>query len=413
MRIHHNKGILVAVLILGLAIFLLAGCGSQTVEAPTVVEPVAEEVKEPIKIGIVTSQTGALEAYGKQSIRGFELGLQYATNGTNQVAGHPIEVVIEDTETKPDVAKQKALKLLEDDQVDILMGSASSTDTLAILPLAEEYQKVMVVEPAVADAITGSQWNRYIFRTGRNSSQDAIAGATAISKPGTEIAILAPDSAYGRDGAAAFKDVAEKQGAKIVLEEFPAATTTDFTANLQRVINTNPDYLYVIWAGANTPWQQISDMKLTDKGIKLSTSAADRAALKTMWNLVGMEGFSVYYYELPDNEVNDWLVAEHKKKYNEPPDLFTAGGMAAAIAIVEALEKTGGDADSEKLITAMEGMSFETPKGTMTFRPEDHQAMQTLYAIRLEKQEGVDYPVPVLMREMTPEETAPPILNTK
>ena len=60
------------------------------------------------------------------------------------------------------------------------------------------------------------------------------------------------------------------------------------------------------------------------------------------------------------------------------PDLFTPGGMSAAIAIVEALKKTDGDADADKLIDTMEGMSFETPKGTMTFRAEDHQALQTI-----------------------------------
>ncbi len=414
MKRTNYKRILTGIVALGLALSLslLAGCGSKPTVTPDAPSAATKEM-EPIKIGIATSKTGALEAYGKQNIRGFELGIEYATKGTSKVAGRAIEIIVEDTETKPDVAKQKALKLLDNDKVDILVGSASSTDALAILPLALEYKKVMVVEPAVADSITGSQWNRYIFRTGRNSSQDAVAGAAAIAKEGVKIAILAPDSAYGRDGVKAFKPAAEALGAKLVLEEFPAANTTDFTASIQRIITTKPDFLFVIWAGANTPWQQLADMKVTEKGIKISTGAPDMAALKTMWNVVGMEGFTVYYYDLPKNTVNDWLITKHKEKYNEPPDLFTAGGMAAALSIVAALEKTGGDADSEKLISAMEGMSFETPKGTMTYRKEDHQAMQALYAIRLEKHDGVAWPVPVLLREMTKEETAPPILNGK
>ena len=139
----------------------------------------------------------------------------------------------------------------------------------------------------------------------------------------------------------------------------------------------------------------------------------DLIALRTMNDLVGMEGFTVYYHTLPNNPVNDWLIEEHKKRYNDIPDLFTPGGMTAAIAIVEALKKTNGDTDAEKLISVMEGMSFETPKGTMTFRPEDHQALQVLYAIRLEQKEGFDYPVPVLIREMSAEETAPPIMNKR
>ncbi|MFJ8266744.1 substrate-binding domain-containing protein [Peribacillus asahii] len=365
-----------------------------------------------IKIGVLASMTGALESYGKQTTRGFELGLDYATDGTREIDGRKIEFIIEDTETKAEVAVQKATKLLEEDQVDFLVGSSSSVDTLAVVPLAEEYKKIFVVEPAVADSITGSEFNKYVFRTARNSSQDAVAGAAAIAKKGVKIATFAPDNSFGHDGITAFKEAAEKLGATITHEEFADPAGTDFTSNIQKIINAKPDYLFVVWAGANSPWNQIADMKVQDKGITISTGAPDIAALKTMKPLVGMKGFSVYYYDLPNNEVNDWLVKEHKDRFNgELPDLFTPGGMSAAISIVEALKKTENSTDSDKLIEAMEGMSFETPKGTMTFRKEDHQALQTLYSIKLENKKGVDYPVPVLIRELSPEETAPPIRN--
>lgn len=367
-----------------------------------------------IKIGVLASLTGALESYGKQTQRGFELGLEYATDGTMEVAGKKIEVVFEDTETKPEVAVQKATKLLEDDEVDFLVGSSSSGDTLAVLPLAEEYEKIMIVEPAVADSITGSEFNPFIFRTARNSSQDAVAGAAAIAKPGVKIATFAPDYSFGWDGVAAFKKAAEDLGAEVIIEEFADPAATDFTSNLQKIVEAKPDYMFVVWAGANSPWNQISDLKMQEKGIKISTGAPDIAALSTMEPLIGMEGFTVYYHTLPSNAVNDWLVKEHKERFNgEVPDLFTPGGMSAAIAIVEALRKSDGNVDGKTLIGLMEGMSFETPKGTMTFRPEDHQALQALYSIRLEKQEGFDYPVPVLIRELSPDETEPPIMNGK
>jgi len=364
-----------------------------------------------IRIGVLASLTGALESYGKQTQRGFDLGIEYATGGTMEVNGKKIEIIYEDTETKPEVAVQKATKLLEDDQVDFLVGSSSSGDTLAVLPLAEEYEKIMVVEPAVADSITGSEFNEYIFRTGRNSSQDAYAAAAAIAGDGVKIATFAPDYSFGWDGVNAFKTAAEKLGAEIVLEEYADPAATDFTSNLQKVMDAKPDYLFVVWAGANSPWNQIADLKIQEKGIKISTGAPDIIALQFMNPLVGMEGFSVYYHTLPQNDVNKWLVEEHQKRFNEVPDLFTPGGMSAAISIVEALKKSDGDADANKLIDVMEGMSFETPKGTMTFREEDHQALQSMYSIRLEKQEGVDYPVPVLIRELSPEETAPPVMN--
>ncbi|WP_174615826.1 substrate-binding domain-containing protein [Virgibacillus ihumii] len=367
--------------------------------------------KETIKIGVLTSQTGALEAYGEQTKRGFELGMEYATDGTMEVAGKKVEVIYEDTETDPKVARQKALGLLEEENVDFLVGSSSSGDTLAVTPLAKEYETIMIVEPAVADSITGSEYNDYIFRTARNSSQDAAAAAAAIADEGVKIATLAPDSAFGQDGVAAFKKAATDLGAEIIHEEYADPSATDFTANIQKIIDANPDYLFVVWAGANTPWNQIADMKLQDRGINITTGAPDIAALSTMKPLVGMKGFTVYYHTLPDNKINDWLVKEHKARYGEVPDLFTPGGMSAAIAIVEALKKTDGNASADQLIKTMEGMSFDTPKGEMTFRPEDHQALQSLYAITLKNKEGYDYPVPVLERVLTPEETAPPIKN--
>jgi len=404
-------------LLVMVAVLLMACNEKDTTQGATAVDDSSDETKAvtaeggTVKIGVLASLTGALESYGKQTQRGFDLGIEYATGGTMEVNGKKIEIVYEDTETKPEVAVQKATKLLEDDQVDFLVGSSSSGDTLAVLPLAEEYEKIMVVEPAVADSITGSEFNKYIFRTGRNSSQDAYAAAAAIAGDGVKIATFAPDYSFGWDGVNAFKTAAEKLGAEIVLEEYADPAATDFTPNLQKVIDAKPDYLFVVWAGTNSPWNQIADLKIQEKGIKISTGAPDIIALQFMNPLVGMEGFSVYYNTLPQNDVNKWLVDEHQKRFNEVPDLFTPGGMSAAIAIVEALKKSDGDADANKLIDVMEGMSFETPKGTMTFREEDHQALQSMYSIRLEKQEGVDYPVPVLIRELSPEETAPPVLN--
>ncbi|SHG13694.1 substrate-binding domain-containing protein [Ornithinibacillus halophilus] len=372
----------------------------------------ADDTNGTVKIGVLASLTGVLEAYGQQTQRGFELGLDYATDGTREVAGKKIEVIYEDTETDATVARQKAISLLEDEKVDFLIGSSSSGDTLAVTPLAEEYERIMIVEPAVADSITGSEYNDYIFRTARNSSQDAVAAAAAIADEGVKIATFAPDYSFGHDGVAAFKQAALDLGAEIVHEEYADQNAADFTANIQKVIEADPDYLFVVWSGANSPWNQIVDMQVQEQGIKISTGAPDIAALATMSPLVGMEGFTVYYHTLPDNEVNDWLVEEHISRYDgDVPDLFTPGGMSAAIAIVEALEKTEGDTTAVTLIDVMEGMSFETPKGTMTFREEDHQALQSLYAITLEEQDGVDYPVPVLNRVLTPEETAPPIMN--
>lgn len=128
-------------------------------------------------------------------------------------------------------------------------------------------------------------------------------------------------------------------------------------------------------------------------------------------NLPGMEGATYYYYSIPKNPVNEWLVAEHFKRFKSPPDYFTVGGMAAGIALVDALKRTKGDADTEKLIAAMEGMSFDTAKGKMTFRKADHQAMQSMYHFKIKADPAVAWGVPDLIREIKPEEMTISVKN--
>ncbi len=126
-----------------------------------------------------------------------------------------------------------------------------------------------------------------------------------------------------------------------------------------------------------------------------------------------MEGAAYYYFGIPKNPVNNWLVSEHYKRYKTPPDFFTAGGMSAGIALVEALKKTGGNTNTEKLISTMEGMSFETPKGKMTFRKEDHQALQSMYHFKIKVDPAFAWGVPELVREIKIEEMNVPIRNKR
>jgi branched-chain amino acid transport system substrate-binding protein len=283
-----------------------------------------------------------------------------------------------------------------------------------MLPVAEEYKKILLVEPAVADSITGDKWNRYIFRTGRNSSQDAISNAVALDKDGVTIATLAQDYAFGRDGVKAFKDALKK--AKIVHEEYLPTSTTDFTAGAQRLFDALKDkpgrkIIFIIWAGAGNPFK-IADLDPKRFGIEIATGGNILPAMASYKNFPGMEGATYYYFGIPKNPANEWLVANHYSKFKNPPDFFTAGGMSAAIAVVEALKKAGGT-DTNKLITAMEGMSFNTPKGKMTFRKEDHQAMQSMYHFKIKVDPAFAWGVPDLIREIKPEEMQVPIRNKR
>lgn len=372
---------------------------------------------DPIKIGILQGLSGPYEIYGKAEVTGFKMGLEFFTNGTNKIIGRDVELIIEDTQLKAARAKMLLTKLYSDDKVDLAIGPTSSGVALAILPVASDFKKILIVEPAVADAITGAHWNRYIFRTGRNSSQDAISNAVAIAKPGVSIACIGQDYAFGRDGIAAYKKAAEKLGAKVVHEEYCDPKGTDFTAPIQRIIEAmkdkpKPKYVWVIWAGKGGPMPQLISAGLDKYGIEIASGGNVLAELKMMKPLKGMEGSIYYYYENPDNSVNDWLVKEHYKRFNEPPDFFTCGGFAAAGAVVTAIQKAGST-DTEKLISAMEGMEFMTPKGKMKFRKEDHQALQSMYAFKLDVKPDVAWAIPVLVKELSMEETAPPIMNKK
>ncbi|HXL68658.1 MAG TPA: substrate-binding domain-containing protein [Xanthobacteraceae bacterium] len=342
-----------------------------------------------LKIALIAGKTGALEAYAKQTETGFMLGLEYLTKGTMNWEGRKIVVSVKDDQLKPDLARSLLEQAYNDEKVDIAVGTTSSAAALAMLAIAQDYKKVLLVEPAVADAITGERWNRYIFRTGRNSTQDAFAAAAAFPKTGeVNVATLAQDYAFGRDGVAALKAAlaAIRPNVKVVSEEYAPQNTTDFTAYAQRLFDALKDksgkkVISIIWAGPH-PLPKIAALDPKRYGIEIAPGGNILPVMQLYKEYPGVEGAIYYYWNFPKNEMNQWLVAEHQKRFGTPPDFFTAGGFAAAAAVLAAV-KAAGSTDTEALIKAMEGLSFDTPKGKMTFRKEDHQALQEMYHFKV------------------------------
>ena len=296
------------------------------------------------RIALILGKTGPLEAYAKQTETGFMLGLEYLTGGKMELDGHKLKVLVKDDQLKPDLAKAALAEAYGDDKVAIAVGTTSSGATLAMLPVAEEYRKVLIVEPAVADSITGEKWNRYVFRTSRNSTQDGLAGAATLMGEAS-VAFLAQDYAFGRDGVKAAKEALAAMGskAKIVHEEYAPQNTTDFTAPVQRIFDAlkskpAPRILAIVWAGTH-PLGKIADLKPERYGIALAPGGNILPVLKTWRHYAGTEGAISYYYGFPKNPMNDWLVKEHFKRYKAPPDMFTAGGFTAACAVVAALKR--------------------------------------------------------------------------
>jgi branched-chain amino acid transport system substrate-binding protein len=369
-----------------------------------------------LKIALIAGKTGPLEAYAKDTETGFMMGLEYLTGGRMEIGGRKLKVIVKDDQSKPDLGRTLLAEAYGDDKVDIAVGTSSSGSAIAMLPVAKEYKKVLIVEPAVADAITGDKWNRYIFRTARNSMQDAMAAASTL-KSGS-VAFLAQDYAFGRDGVKAGKEALLATGSKaqVIHEEYAPMTTTDFTASAQRLFDAlkdkpQPRLLQIVWAGPH-PMNKLADMKPERYGVILSPGGNLLPVMKTWKSQAGTQGTVYYYYAFPKNKMNDWLVAEHIRRFKAPPDMFTAGGMAAASAAYTALSKAPGG-DSEKLVAAMEGMAFETPKGTMTFRKEDHQALQPMYHFKIKKEQKDEWDLLELVREIPASEIPLPVRNKR
>lgn len=358
--------------------------GALLVALPLLAPAAAHAAAQPIVIAHIYGKSGPLAVYGDQIQRGLELGLDYATQGTDTVLGRKIAIEAFDDQGNAGRARALFQQELADPHVLLATGPVNSGNVLAVLPLAAQYRKIVMPE-GVADSITGKDYNPYVFRIGRNSSQDAIAQALALGGKGVCASVLAPDYAFGHDGAAAFKTALQGVGGRVVSEEFLPGNTTDFTAGGERLINSlkavdgcSGKYIFVIWAGAANPFGGLQALNPQAAGIHITSGGNILQALALYKPVVGMQGAAYYYFKLPHNKVNDWLVAEHFKRYQSPPDFFTCQGFAEAQAIVAALRKAGSTG-TPALMKALEGLSFESPKGKITIRPQDHQAMQDMY----------------------------------
>lgn len=368
---------------------------------------------DPIKIALIRSKTGLSEIYARDTERGFKLGLEYLTDGTMSVLGRPIELILKDDQMKPELAKAMITEAFANDDADIAVGTSWSGGATAMAPVAEQYKKILLVEPAIAESLTGENFNRYLFRASRNSFQDALATAVPIQE-GDSVAFLAPDYVYGKDGVAAFKRAMETlgSGGNVVHEEYIPLATTDFTAPMQRIFDAIKDeggnkYLVVIW-GAPNPIPKLAAMRPDRYGIQFLSIGGSNLESMQAWQGFDVGGGAFYYYGFPENEMNDWMVEKNNELYGQPPDLFTAGGFTAAAAIIAALEKAGST-DTEALIAAMEGMEFDTPKGKIMFRKEDHQGIQDQYQFKMKERPEGRWDLLELVRVIKADEMPVPI----
>ena len=357
-----------------------------------VTEPEGEELGEVLKIGQLSMLSGAMALYGQQQVRGFELGLEYMSGGQMDaegryiIAGRPVEVITKDTEGDPEKGVALALELIEKDGVELLQGPVSSSVAAALTTVAMENQIILMVDPAASTFITGEYFNPYVFRTSRTNFDDTLVIAKyLVENIGPTFAHIGIDNAFGQGSGTALAYSVEQFGGEVIADIYAPFDTTDFTPYIQQAMDSGADNLFLTWSGTGyvTLFQQLADLGALDE-MTVATGYGDNASFAAVYGAaMGQIGLNVYHYTVPNNEINDWLVTRHLEEYAEPPDLFTAGGMASAIALASALEATGGDASSDAMIAALEGLMFEGPKGTYYIRPEDHVCEQPMNILRL------------------------------
>ncbi len=362
--------------------------------------------KDPVKVGIIYSRTGALAGFGAEYIEGFQLGLKYATKGTNTVNGHKLEVTIVDDAGDPAKAVSAAKDLIGQGYK-IIGGSTSSGVSLQVAPLAAQNNVLFISGAAASDAITAL--NRNTFRAGRQSYQDVLDASNFLTKAqiGKKIVVFAEDTAFGASNVNAVTAVFGGKGHTVskILVPFGASDLTPFAQQLK---NANADMVFVAWSGANgvQMWQSLQQQGVP-KSTNVITGLANRALYPTLGPVFdGINLLSHYVYQAPKNPVNDWLVKEMRKR-SQVPDIFTPDGFVTAQMIVHAVDVADGD-DVSKTIAALENWKFLAPKGPQRIRPEDHAMIQPMFLVQLVKGSNGRYNSKVL-RTISPGNVQPPI----
>ncbi|GAB3952592.1 substrate-binding domain-containing protein [Micromonospora vulcania] len=357
----------------------------------------------PVKVGLVYSQSGALASYGKQYIEGFKAGLDFATQGTGKVGDRKIELTEVDDAGDPAKAVSAAKDLIGKG-TKIIAGSTASGVALQVAPIAAQNKALFISGPAATDAVTGA--NKYTFRSGRQSYQDVVTAKSFIGDPsGKKVVVFAQDGAFGDANEAAVKTVIGGAGATVSSVRAPASAT-EFTPFASQIKTAKPDLLFVAWAGTTAPamWQS-----LDQQGVLSSTTVVTGLDIRASWPTFGAAGSKISFLSHYFDGASDTEASKALKAKVNTIDLFHPDGFAAAQMVVRAVQEGGDDVD--KMVTALEGWSFDGVKGKMTIRAADHALLQPMFQAKLTGS-GTTFTA-TAQKSLTGDETAPPAVAMK
>lgn len=389
-----------ATAVIAAATIALVGCAPTTAGGG---DAEATDAGAPVKVAMMTSQTGPLAAYGAAYQAGFEAGLDYATDGTGTVDGRELEIEWADDQGNPDTAVSKAKDFIGQGY-QILAGTAASGIATALAEQAAQNQILYISGPAAADAITGV--NEYTFRSGRQTYQDVATAGTFIGDPaGKKVVVFAQDTAFGQGNLAGVQAVLGGQGATVE-GVLVAEDATEFTPFAQQLIAAAPDLVFVAWAGASSGamWTSLSQQGVFD-AVPVVTGLGDVATYGAYGDASSDISFLNHYFGGAAGTEVEAAMIESLEAAGATPDLFSPDGFVAAQMIVQAIREGGDTVDG--MIDALEGWTFDSVKGEITVRADDHAMIQPMYQAKLVDDGGTW--VPELVDTVDAETVAPPV----
>jgi branched-chain amino acid transport system substrate-binding protein len=347
-----------------------------------------------VKIGLILPMTGQQASTGKQIDAAVKL--YQARNGTT-VAGKKVEVILKDDTGVPDVAKRLAQELVVNDKVAVLAGFGLTPIALAVAPIATQAKVPEVVMAAGTSSITEA--SPFVVRTSFTLAQSAVPMAEWAVKNGIKkVVTLVTDFGPGIDAEKSFSEKFKADGGTIVDSLRIPLRSPDFSPVLQKAADTKPDALFVfVPSGQGAQFvKQFVERGLDKSGIKLIATGdvTDDDQLNGMGDVV-IGVINTHNYSANHNSAANKAYVEAFKKANNGlrPNFMSVGGYDGMHLIYEALKKTNGVTDGDKLLAAMKGMAWESPRGPISIDPETRDIIQNIYVRKVDKVDGELYNV--------------------
>jgi branched-chain amino acid transport system substrate-binding protein len=347
-----------------------------------------------IKIGLILPMTGQQQSTGKQEAAGAKL---YMQQHGDTVAGKKIQLIIKDDGAVPDNTKRIAQDLIVNDKVNFLMGFGVTPAALAVAPLATEAKVPEIVTAAGTSIIT--EKSPYIARTSFTLPQSSVPMADWAAQNGIKKVItMVSDYAPGADAARSFTaEFTAKGGQVIDAITFPLANP-DFAPFLQKAADQKPDavFVFVPSGQGGTFVKQFAERGMDKAGIKIigPGDVTDDDLLNGMGDPV-VGTITAHIYSADHNSAANKAFVDAFKKANNGmrPNFMAVGAYDGMNLVYEALKKTNGNTDGDALMTAIKGMSWESPRGPISIDPDTRDIVQNVYIRKVEKKNGELYNV--------------------